>query len=159
MNATSLTVLSAIVLLCVSANAQPLTVSGLTHQWQGGAQYAPLPDVKVVVSRGGSIVKTATSDLNADGEAEYGMVIGSGEPIQVVFHLSKQYLPEMQSLSARAGDSHRLSAALLTIKQYQEMRGANPNLPTVREKLQCVLHFVPKESPLFDEIVGMLQQF
>jgi hypothetical protein len=64
----------------------------------------------------------------------------------------------MQSPSARDGDQHRFSCALMTIQQYQKMREANENLPSVRKHVEYISKFVPRESPLFGEILEMLKQ-
>lgn len=117
-------------IVVTAASAQEVTVSGMTQQWRGGNDYSPLSGVKVVVTRNRSLVTTASSEQNADGYAVYSVQVGSGEPIQVVFHLSKEYVPEIQSLSAQAGHSHQLSVALVTIKQYQVLRAGNPSLPS-----------------------------
>lgn len=137
--------------------AADVEISGLTHQWQSG-KYIALPKVKVVVSRNGSFVKSTQSDLNSTGDAEYKLRVASGEPIHVVFHLSKDYVPEMQSLSARDDDQHRVSSALMTVQQYEQLRHANPSLPTARQRVECISRFVPRESPLFNEIMDMLKQ-
>jgi hypothetical protein len=144
-------------LLCGTAVAADVEISGLTHEWQSN-QYSPLPKVKVVVTRNGSYVSSTTSANNPQDQAEYGIRVASGEPIYVVFYLSKDYVPEMQSLSARDGDQHRLSAALMTIAQYQQMRQKNPELPSAKQRLECISHFVPRESPIFNEIMSMRNQ-
>ena len=155
MNHGVLAIIVAIV-FCVDAPAGELSIVGFTRHWKNGEDYVPLPEVKVVVSRNGSYVKSTVSKMHR-GEAQYELVVRSGEPIQVVFHLSPQFVPEAQSLSARDGDRQQISTALLSVKQYREMHEANRSMPSLKEKLRSISQLVPRESPIFDEIVRMVQ--
>jgi hypothetical protein len=137
--------------------ADSVVISGQTQHWLDGDQYKSLPGVTVSVTRQGSIVDSTKSADN-HGEAKFGMTIKSGEPIQVVFYFSKDFVPEMQSLSGKAGSHHHLSAALMTVAQFQEMRRKNGSLMSLKEKLSCIAAALGREHPLYSEIERTMRE-
>ena len=132
-----------------------LDISGQTQQWLSGDQYKSLPGVTVSVTRQGSIVDSTKS---ANGNAQFNMTIKSGEPIQVIFYFSKDFVPEMQSLSGKANLHHHLSAALMTVTQYQEMRRKNDSLMSLKEKLSCIAAALGREHPLYNELERTMKE-
>lgn len=133
-----------------------VTLEGITQEWKGGAHYTKLPNVQVVVTRSGRLVDSTISDISGD----YKIAMRQGEPIHVVYHLSKQYLPEMQSLSGATSIRHQVSPSLMTIAQYRKMQRLSAGkLPPIYERLKCVSRYVPRESKAFKDINAMIKEY
>lgn len=133
-----------------------VTLEGTTQEWQGGDKYVELPRVQVVVTRNGRLVDSTASAR----DGSYKMTMRQGEPIHVVYHLSKQYLPEMQSLSGAASVTHQVSPSLMTLEQYQQLQQLSEGkLPPLSERLSCVSKYVPRESKIFKDINAMMREY
>jgi hypothetical protein len=129
-------------------------VNGNTEKWTGGENYEPLPEVKIVVTRQGSFVKETKSEGAA---AAYELEIRSGEPIDVTFHLSKDYVPETESLSAKDGTNHRVTPALMTVEQYRKLETAG-RLPPLSDKIRLILRRLPQDSRVAQVLEEMLSK-
>jgi hypothetical protein len=113
-------------------------ISGTTFVWEGTDTYKFLPNVKITVTRQGSIVWSG----NSDPQGHYSLEVRSGEPINVVFYLAHGFVPESQSLSAGPRDDHRVSTALMTTAQYKQLKG----VAALEQKVNCVLMLLPENS-------------
>lgn len=143
---------------CRPAVSQEFSISGSTEHWLQDDQYDPLPQVRVVVSRNGNLVDETVSQIVGES-AQYKFRLRAGAPVQILFYLSEKYVPEMQSLSAKPDGTLRVSAALMTVEQYQEMQTNNEQMIPLNEKLKCVLKVFPRESKAYREIQAMVQRY
>jgi hypothetical protein len=147
---------SAMLAFCPVVFAGETKISGFTYRWQDaatGEPYSALPGVKITVVRDGAVVITGQSK----DDGSYSVSFPSERPITVIFYLSRDDVPEMQSLSSKSGDEHQLSIALMTVAQHQELERKYQNVLTVRDKVHCVLVSVPKTSGVA-EIVSQVTE-
>lgn len=146
--------------LCSVSAAQSVVVDGQTLSWDGKAQYSPLPNVVVTVTRNGNQVG---QDTSMGTDARFTTSVRSGGPIDLIFHLSDEYVPVVQGVAAGSGMKHNISPALLTVSQYEELRKEEKGLPPLRERLQTIMTFlqnVPEDAPVKRDtrrLLGRLQ--
>src|SRR5262245_495788 len=87
------------------ARAQPqavTTVRGETYRYLvNDGRYVALPRVRIHVIRDGNLVGTPEGEESWQSGADgtYKLVFRSGTPVQVVYHLSKDFVPDVQYLA------------------------------------------------------------
>src|SRR4051794_3620937 len=67
-----------------------------TREWSPSGGYQPLPGVMIRVLRAGGSVTREKSDK--DGKVT--LEVPSGEPVTLILHMSRDYVPEIQNLAA-----------------------------------------------------------
>lgn len=124
--------------LGAAAKAGDTQISGFTQRWIGGETYDPLPGVKVDVYRNGNLVGSTTS---RGQKATYAITIRSGEPIQIIYHLSNNEEPMVQNFSAQDGTFNNVNIALIDKRHYAQLEadGRVPPASTTRAYISAII--------------------
>jgi hypothetical protein len=143
-----------------AAEPRTTTITGKTYRWLRDADYTKLPHVRIHVFRDGNAVADADGkevwESRADGS--YRIVIRGGRPVQVVFYLSKDFVPEAQYLAARPGETLSISVGLVTVTDYQKLEAGNRGLPPLAARLRALESVLPSGSAVKKEVTAQRQE-